>query len=35
MRETPVRETGGGTAVTRLIRVFVVDDHEVVRRGVA
>ena len=35
MRETPVRETGVGTAVTRLIRVFVVDDHEVVRRGVA
>jgi DNA-binding NarL/FixJ family response regulator len=35
MRETPVRETGGATAVTRLIRVFLVDDHEVVRRGVA
>jgi two-component system, NarL family, response regulator DevR len=35
MRETPVRETGGATAVTRLIRCFLVDDHEVVRRGVA
>jgi DNA-binding NarL/FixJ family response regulator len=34
MRETPVRETSVTTAA-RLIRVFLVDDHEVVRRGVA
>ena len=33
MRETPVRETGGSVAGARTVRVFLVDDHEVVRCG--
>lgn len=35
MRETPVREAVGGAVGTRTVRVFLVDDHEVVRCGVA
>ena len=35
MRETPVREAVGSAVGTRTVRVFLVDDHEVVRCGVA
>jgi DNA-binding NarL/FixJ family response regulator len=31
--ETPVREPAGNPAGARTVRVFLVDDHEVVRRG--
>ena len=33
MRDTPVREAGGSAAGARTVRVFLVDDHEVVRCG--
>lgn len=33
MRETPVREPAGGAPGASTVRVFLVDDHEVVRRG--
>jgi DNA-binding NarL/FixJ family response regulator len=35
MRETPVREASGSDAGARTVRVFLVDDHEVVRCGLA